>query len=113
MVGTFIGIFVFHNAAISSYAPSLEQPYYPDDVDQQCVMDANFERYILQNSMEALPRFKEAFDAAVARAHNTAPFRLPFSVLNSRLVAPVPTTPLHQPQSASYQYSPVIQPLLQ
>jgi hypothetical protein len=41
---TFIGVFVFHNASISSFAHSLDQPYYPGDADQHCVMDANLEQ---------------------------------------------------------------------
>jgi hypothetical protein len=111
MVGTFIGVFVFHNASIASYAHSLDQPYYPGDADQQGVMDANFDRYLHQNSMETLPHFKAAYDGAVARAHNMAPLHLPFSAFNSRLGAPIPTTPPHPPQSASYQYSPEIYPM--
>jgi hypothetical protein len=74
-------------------------------------MDANFDRYLHQNSMETLPHFKAAYDGAVARAHNMAPLHLPFSAFNSRLGAPIPTTPPHPPQSASYQYSPEIYPM--
>jgi hypothetical protein len=67
MVGTFIGVYVYHNAAISSYAPALDQPYYPGDQDQQQVLDGHFARYFSQNSMERIPPFTAAYDEAVAR----------------------------------------------
>jgi hypothetical protein len=73
MVGTFVGVYVYHNAAISSYAPALDQPYYPSDHDQQQVLDGHFACYFSQNSMERIPPFTVAHDEAVARTHNTAP----------------------------------------
>jgi hypothetical protein len=86
-------VYVFHNDVISSsYAPSLDQPYYPGDADQQCVLDGQLDRCISQNTMGAIPSFKEAYGAAVACAHCTALFQLPFLAVISRLGASVPST---------------------
>jgi hypothetical protein len=111
MVGTFIGVYVYHNTVISSYAPALDQPYYPGDHDQQQVLYGHFARYFSQNSMERIPPFTAAYNEAVACAHNSAPLRLPFSAFNSRLGAPIPTTPPAPLSSASYQYSPIFYPM--